>query len=149
MVKDLDTKNTLIRGTCDGDLYTLLQNPMALTASTTTLWHQRLGHASPNVLRMIATSSNLVFPVPRNYFVCDSCELGKWTRFPFPVLNKRAMYPLHIIYSDVWGPSPDSSVSSYKFYVIFIDSFSRYTWLYPMHSKSDVFKYFLQFLSSV
>jgi len=32
-----------------------------------------------------------------------------------------------------------------RFYVSFIDDFSRYTWVFPIQAKSDVMPTFLQF----
>ena len=43
------------------------------------------------------------------------------------------------------GPSPLSSSCGFKYYAIFIDDFSKYTWFYPMHSKSDVYSIFVAF----
>jgi hypothetical protein len=37
------------------------------------------------------------------------------------------------------------SMNGYKFYVIFIDDFSRFCWLYPIKKKSDVFSCFVEF----
>lgn len=52
--------------------------------------------------------------------------------------------PLELIYSDVWGPTITSS-DEYRFYVIFIDHFTRYVWLYPFKHKSDVKDTFILF----
>ena len=147
MIKDLVTKTTLAKGICDHGLYSLSPLPQALVATREekdSLWHQRLGHASPKVLRMISNKSSIHFSIPKSSFVCEGCELEKQTHLPFSILNKRALFPLHTIYYDVWGPSPIASVTSYCYNVIFIDSFSKYAWLYPMHNKSDVFTYFVQ-----
>jgi hypothetical protein len=43
-----------------------------------------------------------------------------------------------LIYTDVWGPSPQTSIQGYKYYVIFIDHFTKYVWFFPFHNKSDV-----------
>ena len=37
------------------------------------------------------------------------------------------------------------SNSGFRYYVIFIDDYSRYTWLYPLKLKSDVFSTFIKF----
>jgi hypothetical protein len=37
------------------------------------------------------------------------------------------------------------SVGGCKFYVIFIDNFSRFTWLFPFKQKSEVFNCFVRF----
>jgi hypothetical protein len=51
---------------------------------------------------------------------------------------------LELIHSNVWI-SPLSSINGSKFYVLFIDDFSRFTWLFPTKNKSDVFGMFVKF----
>ena len=53
--------------------------------------------------------------------------------------------PFEIICSDVWGPAPNPSSSGSKYYVSFIDSFSRFTWIFFMKHKSEVFLIFRHF----
>jgi hypothetical protein len=53
---------------------------------------------------------------------------------------------LQLIFSDVWGPTIES-FGSKKYHVSFIDDYSKFTWIYLIHHKSDVFKYFLEFQS--
>jgi hypothetical protein len=55
---------------------------------------------------------------------------------------------LDLIHSDVWSCST-KSLGGYPYYVLFIDDFSRFTWLYHIHNKSDVFIVFVQFKSLV
>lgn len=50
--------------------------------------------------------------------------------------------PLELIHCDVWGPPPISFVSELRYYTVFIDEFSKYTWLFPMSHKSDVYDIF-------
>jgi histone deacetylase 1/2 len=57
-------------------------------------------------------------------------------------------YPLEIIYSDVWGTA-QTSVSGHRFYVSFVDAYSRFTWLYLLKHKYDVYDVFLQFQKHV
>ncbi|CAH9146417.1 unnamed protein product [Cuscuta epithymum] len=56
--------------------------------------------------------------------------------------------PLQLIHSDVWQ-SPVLSNLGFKNYVCFIDDFSRYIWLYPMHTKAEVFHHFKNFKALV
>jgi histone deacetylase 1/2 len=55
---------------------------------------------------------------------------------------------LELVYSDVWEPA-QTSVSGHNYYVSFIDAYSRFTWLYLLKRKSDVFNVFLQFQTHV
>jgi histone deacetylase 1/2 len=48
----------------------------------------------------------------------------------------------------VWGPA-QTLVSGHCFYVSFVDAFSRFTWLYLLKHKSDVYDVFLQFQKHV
>ena len=49
---------------------------------------------------------------------------------------------LDLIYTDVWGPSPVASVGGARYYVTFIDDFSRKLWVYFLKHKSEVFQKF-------
>jgi len=64
-------------------------------------------------------------------------------------ISLKSTRPLELIYSDVWGHAPIRSLDGFVYYVIFIDHFSKYIWLYPMKFKSDVFSIFGQFKSLV
>jgi hypothetical protein len=76
--------------------------------------------------------------------MCDSCQLGKSKKQPFTSSTRQTSCPLHLIHTDVWT-SPITSNSGFKYYVIFIDDHSRYTWLYPLHTKSEVYECFIKF----
>jgi hypothetical protein len=41
----------------------------------------------------------------------------------------------------VWGPAP-CSVSRNNYYVSFIDNYSKFTWIYMLKHKSEVFEKF-------
>jgi hypothetical protein len=57
-------------------------------------------------------------------------------------------YPLELIHSDVWGPTPES-VGRFKYYVSFVDEFSKFTWIYLIKHKSEVFQKFQEFRAQV
>ena len=52
------------------------------------------------------------------------------------------------VHSDAWGPAP-SSLGGLSYYVYFIDDFLRYTWVYLMRSRSEVFPIYRQFAAIV
>lgn len=52
---------------------------------------------------------------------------------------------MQLIHSDVWGPAPTISHFGYVYYVIFVHDFSKYTWLFPMKKKIEVFIIFCDF----
>jgi hypothetical protein len=52
---------------------------------------------------------------------------------------------LDLIHCDIWGPSPVKSNLGFAYYVLFVDDYSRFTWLYPMKLKYEFFNIFLRF----
>jgi len=54
-----------------------------------------------------------------------------------------------LIYSDDWDLAPSSSINGHFCYVISIDHFLKYVWLYPIKYKSNVSRIFLIFKSLV
>jgi hypothetical protein len=109
------------------------------------VWHQRLGHPSASIFQHLLRHQHLPLIGPVNSFrVCESYQLGKSKQLPFSESIRSSTSPLETIHSDVWT-SPVSSLSGCKFYFLFIDEFSRFTWLYPIINKSDVFACFMKF----
>jgi hypothetical protein len=94
---------------------------------------------------------NLFIPVSglkKTQTLCESLQVVKSHKIHFLESNNRSSHPLELIHSGVWT-SPVMLVSGCKFYVIFIDDFSRFTWLFPFKQKSEVFDCFVRFKSLV
>ena len=70
-------------------------------------------------------------------------------RWEFDFRNKIEKKPLLKIHCDLWGPAPVESSQHMKYYVIFVDDHSRYTWIYPLKKKSEFFEVFLKFQKMV
>lgn len=51
----------------------------------------------------------------------------------------------YVIYTDLYGPSPYLSSSGYRYYVAFVDGYTRYTWLYFLKQKSEALQAFKPF----
>ena len=65
-------------------------------------------------------------------------------QLPYPKSTSISSAPLQLVFSDVWGPAPDS-VGRNKYYVSFIDDYSKFTWIYLLKYKSEVFQKFHDF----
>jgi hypothetical protein len=99
----------------------------------------RLAHPSFHVL-------SLLFPsYCKTSHECEICHLSKSTRLAFPISKSRATLPFEIVHSDVWGPASLESFDGYKYYVTFIDDFTRITFVYLLKFKHEVFKCFEDF----
>jgi histone deacetylase 1/2 len=108
-------------------------------------WHARLGHPTTPVVRHVLRRHDLPF-VSSNKAVaiCDASQQGKSHQLAFSESTHVVKAPPELVYLDVWGHA-QTSVSGHNYYVSFIDAYSRFTWLYLLKRKSDVFTVFLQF----
>ncbi len=79
-------------------------------------------------------------------FKCVGCEQGKGHRAPIPkkVTNKTSQL-LELVHSDVNGPIEVLSQGGSRYFVTFIDDFSRWTTVYTMKQKSETFESFKRF----
>ena len=78
-------------------------------------------------------------------FDCSTCKLGKSKSLSFPSHGSHAEHCFYLIHSDVWGISPIISHVNYKYFVTFIDDYTKYNWIYFLHAKSEVLSIFQQF----
>ena len=90
---------------------------------TPLLIHNRLGH--PNI-------SKLQKMVPRfsslSSIECESCQLAKHTRISFPKrLDHWTKSHFELVHIDIWGPSWAESTLGFRYFVTFIDDYSRCT----------------------
>ena len=69
---------------------------------------------------------------------------AKSHQLPYPRSTSVSSFSLQLIFSDVWGPAPQS-VGHYQYYVSFIDDFSKFTWIFLLKNRSGVFDVFIQF----
>jgi hypothetical protein len=113
-------------------------------------WHNHLDHPSRYIVRCVIRKNNLSCATFDNYShsVCDACACAKAHQLPYQLSSSTSSVPLALIFSNVWAPVIES-FGRKKYYTSFIDDYSKFTWIYLIHHKSDVFKYFLEFQSLV
>ena len=124
------------------------QASMHKEVTNTMLWHKRLGHFHHAAL-IFMKKNNLVKDLPNLEVMppeCTACQYGKQKRLPFPK-NKawRATQKLQLVHTDVGGPMKTPSLNGSKYYIAFIDDYSRMCWIYFMKFKSEVADIFMKF----
>jgi transposase InsO family protein len=161
LIQDLPTGRLLYKGQSSNGVYPIqshlfhsIANKTACVAHSISsdkwhLWHSRLGHPSSNVLHNI-------FPyfstVPNSKSViehCHHCLAGKMHQLPFPISNKTVTSPFELIHADLWGPAPVTASNCFRFYLVFVDKFTKFTWVYLLKHKSDTFQVFTQFRAMI
>ena len=158
-IKDLSSGRLLYSGLSERGLYPIhgaifpeSTSPQSFHTSaidvSSSLWHNRLGHPQQIVLHHVL-QKHLSLPVSNTHSVCSHCLAGKMHQLPFPKSVSITSKPLEIVHSDVWGPAPITSNNGTRFYVIFVDDFTRFTWFFPLHHKSQVLSSFMHFKSTM
>uniref|UniRef100_A0A2N9FD48 Integrase catalytic domain-containing protein n=1 Tax=Fagus sylvatica TaxID=28930 RepID=A0A2N9FD48_FAGSY len=154
-IKDLSSGKLLYNGLSEHGLYPihgaiLLESSFpksfhtSATDASSNLWHSRLGHPQQIVLHHVL-HKHLSLPVSHNNSVCSHCLAGKMHQLPFPKSVSITSRPLEIVHNDVLGPAPITSTNGTRYYVTFVDDFTRFTWFFPLHHKCQVLSSFMHF----
>jgi len=82
--------------------------------TSTTLWHQQVGHQSPSRLDFMAkTLLNLSLESNK---ICDVCTLAKQTHLPFPNSSIFSIKPFELLHCDISGPYKVPSLSCARYH---------------------------------
>jgi transposase InsO family protein len=115
------------------------------------LWHRRLAHVGMKNLHKLLKGdhviglTNVVFEKDRP---CGACQAGKQVGSSHPAKNiMTTSRPLELLHMDLFGPIAYISIGGNKYGLVIIDDYTRFTWVFFLHDKSEtqgVFKKFLR-----
>jgi hypothetical protein len=78
--------------------------------------------------------------------LCEGCLVSKQFRKSFSKESTtRTNELLQLVHVDVCGPIKPSSFGKNRYFLLFIDDFSRKTWIYFLKEKSQAFKVYKKF----
>ena len=114
------------------------------------LLHIKFGYPTSTVLMHLlktckqvkVSQKSILSPV---YSICEACQLGKAHKQHFSTIETKTTQVLELIHIDFLGPSPTTSRNGFKYYISFVDDYSRYTWVYPLKLKLEAFEVFKLF----
>ena len=124
-----------------GSLYYLefCRKPQLNVAESERLWHRRYGHLGEKSLQKLAKREQFDYNVKKNIGFCEACIGGKLHRSRFEISSSQTKEPLEVVHSDVCGKLREKSIGGAEYFLTFIDDYTRYTWVYPLKTKDQVF----------
>ncbi|GJW49088.1 integrase, catalytic region, zinc finger, CCHC-type containing protein [Tanacetum coccineum] len=141
----------LLTGGRESNLYTISISDMAAsspvclmskaTSTKSWLWHRRLSHLNFDTINDL-TRLELVDGLPKFKYgkdhLCSACERGKSKKDSHPlkiVLSDHSK--LELLHMDLCGLMRVASINGKKYILMIVDDYSRYTWVYFLHSKDE------------
>ncbi|KAJ9566231.1 hypothetical protein OSB04_002197 [Centaurea solstitialis] len=156
VIQDPKTKQILGKGRRVGRTLEVVYLRLPLSSSYTNLtasvskipsfdlWHARLGHLSSARIQLLA-NSGLLGNITSNDVSCLSCKLGKHHALPFELNYYKSASAFDLIHSDVWGPAPHPFMGGCRYFVIFVDDHTCFTWIYLMKHRSELPQIYITF----
>ncbi|GJY94022.1 retrovirus-related pol polyprotein from transposon TNT 1-94 [Tanacetum coccineum] len=150
----------LLTGDRSSNLYTIALNEIAsnslacllakASSSQSWLWHQRLSHLNFATINNLV-KSNLVRGLPKMKFekdhLCSACEQGKIHRKHHKSKTAFASNkPLYLLHMDLCGPMRVESINGKRYVLVVVDDYSRYTWVFFLHSKDEASEVIISFI---
>ncbi|GJR01485.1 integrase, catalytic region, zinc finger, CCHC-type containing protein [Tanacetum coccineum] len=149
-MRNLEGDDLLTRGR-ESNLYTVSISDMAAsspvclmskaTLTRSWLWYRRLSHLNFGTINDL-TRLDLGDGPPKFKYgkdhLCSACERGKCKKAShLPKLVSSDHSKLELLHMDLCGPMRVASINGKKYILVIVDDYSRYTWVYFLHSKDE------------
>ncbi|MFS7905138.1 putative RNA-directed DNA polymerase [Helianthus anomalus] len=157
VVKDKLTRLTLLTGPSKDGLYSFClpqtqpvpKVSFSTARASSTIWHQCLGHPHPQLLQSMLNKYCLPLSNNRACSFCDSCPIGKYSKLHLLSSTFKSSNILDLVFCDVWGPAPVTSFDGHHYFLLCVDHFTKFMWIFPLKQNSDVYDTFKRFLAMV
>ena len=118
-------------------------------AESVDLWHGRLGHVNFASLKRLRNMSLIPNVNTENCSKCPVCVEEKFAKKPFKNVTTRKIELLELVHSDLTDFKNTMSKGGKKWYITFVDDYSRYTKIYLLKSKDEAEEMFLKYKAEV
>ncbi|GKA46167.1 retrovirus-related pol polyprotein from transposon TNT 1-94 [Tanacetum coccineum] len=152
-----------LTGAHESNLYTISISDMAAsppvcvmskaTSTKSWLWHRRLSHLNFGTIKDL-TKHDLVDGLPKFKYskdhMCSACERGKSKKSSHPLkLVSSTHFKLELLHMDLCGPMKVETINGKKYILVIIDDYSRFTWVYFLHTKDETLEIIKKFIAQV
>ncbi|KAK1429889.1 hypothetical protein QVD17_12206 [Tagetes erecta] len=160
----IDNEWVVVKAPRDRDVYKLDMSQIDAETETTCLiahasndesqlWHRRLGHSNFRNMNRLVTGNHAV-GIPSKKFsttdLCPACLTGKQHRMSFKSKPENSISkPLQMLQMDLFGPTNVQSIEKKSYCFVIIDDFTRFSWVYFLHVKSETAELLKEFIIKV
>ncbi|GJT46529.1 retrovirus-related pol polyprotein from transposon TNT 1-94 [Tanacetum coccineum] len=153
----------LLTGAHESNLYTIsifdmaASSPIFLMSKATStkswLWHRKLSHLNFSTINDL-TKHDLVdgllkFKYGKDH-LCSACKWGKSKISSHPPKVVPSTHSkLELLYMDLCGPMRVASINENKYILVIVDDYSRFTWVYFLHTKDETAEIIKNFIARV
>jgi Reverse transcriptase (RNA-dependent DNA polymerase)/gag-polypeptide of LTR copia-type/Integrase core domain len=160
----VNKKNEIVTQAClmmEGDMYRVKKleankeccNVITLKSNDPVQsWHEKFCHVSATTLialnkkYQLEGMENVTPEQIKSVSECEACIMGKSRRTAMPKkATTRSTKPLELIHSDLCGPMSTPSIGGFRYFIIFVDDYSRYTVIAFLRNKSEALEEFKKF----
>ncbi|GJR91941.1 putative ribonuclease H-like domain-containing protein [Tanacetum coccineum] len=105
------------------------------------IWYRRLGHINFKTMNKLV-KRNFVKGLPSKIFEndhsCVVCQKGKQHKASYKTkLVNSISKPLHMLHMDLFGPTNVKSLMKTSYFLVVIDDFSRFSWVFFLATKDE------------
>ena len=97
--------------------------------------------AKNNSVKGLLTATTM----PDSNDFCEDCTMNKAARKPFHERTERTSTPLELIHTDIFGPARTTTNGGNRYFISFIDDYTRKAYVYFLSTKDDALKKFKKF----
>ncbi len=149
--RNFQATDVLVAGQlANGSYYVTILSSSAKSAVSIKEWHVKLNHVHEAALHKLGAAGLISVATTDKLSCCQSCMVGKAKKGTVPKHSDfRASRPGELIHSDLCGPIKPASARGYKYFMVFIDDYSRYCTVFLLKQKSEAFHCFSVFAEQV
>ncbi|GJR17953.1 retrovirus-related pol polyprotein from transposon TNT 1-94 [Tanacetum coccineum] len=140
--KHMTEGDDLLTGDRESNLYTISIPAM------TVLSHLNFGNIN-DLTKHDLVDGLLKFKYGKDH-LCSACERGKSKKSSHPPkLVPRTHSMLEFLHMDLCGPMRVASINGKKYILVIVDDYSRFTWVYFLHTKDETTEIIKNFIARV
>jgi transposase InsO family protein len=114
------------------------------------LWHRRLAHVGMKNLHKLLKREHILGLTNVHFekdIICSACQAGKQVGAHHPHKNIMTTdRPPELLHMDLFSPIAYISIGGSKYYLVIVDDYSRFTWVFFLQEKSQTQETLKRFL---